>query len=319
METNWAIKHLEKNESASVLFKECFKHFTNTKTGEKILECLSTRVSFAFPSTVEISLKDVEHPESVDDPGTKDLSVLTFRMHVNKNQTGSLFVAAPENKKSFTEYDYWKDVGHIEIFGVCLYGSFNSSLWENDEYSDLVFDLHTCVIEISDDKWIVTDEDYKQFYYIDEKLVPTLLSVSSVSEIYLRLLYAEVFEQTISDVLKKDFDFSKFENDKTPFDSLYCDLGNCDLDQDKTGLWAKYLDSNITSLDLSMNDLIELPDEIKELKNLEELNLYANEFTSIPDWICEFSKLKKLKLTSNDISQLPENLGNLTELVELCW
>ncbi len=184
MENNWAINHLESKKSAPEIFQSCFKNFVNTDLGQQLLECLSTRVSFAFPSTVEISLKDVEHLESVDDPGVRDLSVLTFRMHVNKNQTGSLFVAAPENKKSFTEYDYWKDVGHIELFGVCLYGSFNSSVWENDEwvkedvdeeYSDLVYDLHTCVVEISDDQWIVTDEDYKQFYYIDEKLVPTLL------------------------------------------------------------------------------------------------------------------------------------------------
>ena len=60
-------------------------------------------------------------------------------------------------------------------------------------------------------------------------------------------------------------------------------------------------------LDLSENNLHNMPSDIKELKNLEELNFNSNFLHFIPNELTELRLLKKLSLRDNCISELNEN------------
>ncbi|XP_063791018.1 protein flightless-1 homolog [Pseudophryne corroboree] len=99
--------------------------------------------------------------------------------------------------------------------------------------------------------------------------------------------------------------------------------------------------SNLSDVDLSMNDLTRLPECLYTLANLkrlnlssnqiselslcidqwtqlETLNLSRNQLTSLPSAICKLSKLKKLYLNSNklDFDGIPSGIGKLSSLEE---
>jgi internalin A len=75
--------------------------------------------------------------------------------------------------------------------------------------------------------------------------------------------------------------------------------------------------TDITSLDLSYNNLVNIPDCIEELVNLTELKIFGNRLTEIPEWIGNFSKLNKLLLSSNQITTLPDSITQLSNLAQL--
>ncbi len=68
------------------------------------------------------------------------------------------------------------------------------------------------------------------------------------------------------------------------------------------------------SIDLSNQQLIELPAEIGKLSNLRELSLSYNQFTSLPAEISNLSKLEVLYLSSNQFTSLPAEISNLSKL-----
>jgi hypothetical protein len=64
----------------------------------------------------------------------------------------------------------------------------------------------------------------------------------------------------------------------------------------------------ITNLNLSNNNLTELPDVFHLFKNLKSLNLSSNQLTSIPPSISKIVPLRKLNIVNNQINHIPEDL-----------
>ena len=71
---------------------------------------------------------------------------------------------------------------------------------------------------------------------------------------------------------------------------------------------------NITSLDLSHENLTNLPESIGKLTKLNGLDLRDNRITKLPESIGKLTKLDMLDLRDNRITKLPESIGNLKNL-----
>lgn len=109
----------------------------------------------------------------------------------------------------------------------------------------------------------------------------------------------------------------------TQFEWGVVDLRNCGLDEIPRILY-NYPDivridvGNSDFADETMrNKIKEIPDEIKNLKNLVFLNLENNEVESISPEISELSRLKTLNLYNNKLKEIPEQIANMTSLDEL--
>ncbi|WP_440955640.1 leucine-rich repeat domain-containing protein [Methanosarcina sp. Mfa9] len=76
-------------------------------------------------------------------------------------------------------------------------------------------------------------------------------------------------------------------------------------------------EKNFTELNLSGNQLTQIPPEIGELGNLTELNLSWNQLTQIPPEICELENLTTLNLSQNQLTQIPPEIGKLENLTTL--
>jgi Leucine-rich repeat (LRR) protein len=71
---------------------------------------------------------------------------------------------------------------------------------------------------------------------------------------------------------------------------------------------------SIIHLDLSFNCLVELPDEIGTLCNLQSINVSCNKLQSIPHSIGRLRRLTSLKAEGNKLNNLPEELGSCISL-----
>ena len=71
---------------------------------------------------------------------------------------------------------------------------------------------------------------------------------------------------------------------------------------------------HLKTLNLSMNQLEELPNDLNQLKGLKELQLHGNHFKWIPECLYELTALQILKLGSNKIEVLDTRIGELTQL-----
>ena len=73
---------------------------------------------------------------------------------------------------------------------------------------------------------------------------------------------------------------------------------------------------NIYKIDFSKNsELIELPQEIRLLKNLQFLNLNnCSLLTLLPKEVRELKNLEILNLAGTSLTTLPDSIGNLTNL-----
>jgi internalin A len=70
-------------------------------------------------------------------------------------------------------------------------------------------------------------------------------------------------------------------------------------------------------LNAAATDLSEIPDCVRELKNLTQLWLYSNQITTIPDGLGELKNLTTLVLDSNQITTIPDCVGELKNLTYL--
>jgi len=75
--------------------------------------------------------------------------------------------------------------------------------------------------------------------------------------------------------------------------------------------------TQLESLDLRGSHLTQLPESIGNLTRLKSLNLYGNKLTKLPESIGELTQLKSLILSGNELIKLPESIKNLTQLPEL--
>lgn len=70
-----------------------------------------------------------------------------------------------------------------------------------------------------------------------------------------------------------------------------------------------------STVDLSKKKLPAMPDDlITSQKDAESLNLSENEISEIPNIIVKLKKLKKLNVSHNKLKQLPATLGELHRL-----
>ncbi|MCO5580580.1 hypothetical protein L7F22_034450 [Adiantum nelumboides] len=93
------------------------------------------------------------------------------------------------------------------------------------------------------------------------------------------------------------------------------DLSNRLLGSLPTSLGHNF--TNIRSLDLSKNQLKELPSSIGELDKLEVFDLQSNQLAYLPDAIGFLEKLKYLNLSGNMLVNLPDSIGGCRNLLEL--
>ena len=75
--------------------------------------------------------------------------------------------------------------------------------------------------------------------------------------------------------------------------------------------------TDIEVLDLSDNELAELPEGLKNLKQLTTLVLSGNKLEELPRIVCQLKTLKTLEAAYNTISRLPDSISNLHQLTTL--
>ncbi len=80
---------------------------------------------------------------------------------------------------------------------------------------------------------------------------------------------------------------------------------------------GKSFNKDIKDLNLSYNQLTELPNEIGNLAQLNCLVLSSNKLTQLPREIGQLTRLTHLYLSYNQLTQLPKEIGNLTQLTHL--
>jgi Leucine-rich repeat (LRR) protein len=75
--------------------------------------------------------------------------------------------------------------------------------------------------------------------------------------------------------------------------------------------------SGAKKLVLSVLELTELPESLRQLTQLQELNLSDNRLTVLPKWLGQFTRLQSLSLARNLLRALPKWLSGLTRLKKL--
>lgn len=83
-----------------------------------------------------------------------------------------------------------------------------------------------------------------------------------------------------------------------------------------SSIGMEFLD-NLTLLNISKNQLADLPSEICQLKSLELLDLSDNKLTKLPAEIELLTRLRSLDVSNNQLTLLPLQIGNLKNLEEL--
>ena len=74
---------------------------------------------------------------------------------------------------------------------------------------------------------------------------------------------------------------------------------------------------NIAVLDVSYQNLQQIPESIGDLKKLEILLINGNRLTSLPESIGDLTQLKILDISFNQLTSLPQSMSKLTQLIGL--
>jgi Leucine-rich repeat (LRR) protein len=151
---------------------------------------------------------------------------------------------------------------------------------------------------------------------------PSEISPAQASDILLlwnRLAYSIRMENTrpmyVSRIEPGKLNFLEFSQWLATHQKALASLTELDLSKLRLQSLPVLL-TNVRKLDLSDNHLTSLK-EFGQLRVLEELNLSRNELTELPVECCQLAKLKKLTLTQNKLTSLPKEFANLQALEEL--
>ena len=74
------------------------------------------------------------------------------------------------------------------------------------------------------------------------------------------------------------------------------------------------LKHQITKLDMSHNDLVEVPDWVKQMTSLRELNLSYNQISALPWEFANLKCLQRLSIAHNQVTGFPDNVRRLLSL-----
>ena len=75
--------------------------------------------------------------------------------------------------------------------------------------------------------------------------------------------------------------------------------------------------TNLQSLNIGRNCLATLPEWLQNLMNLQFLNASGNTFSNLPEWLKKLTNLQSLDVSNNQLATLPEGLQKLTNLRSL--
>ncbi|HLD77962.1 MAG TPA: hypothetical protein VJB16_02940, partial [archaeon] len=75
--------------------------------------------------------------------------------------------------------------------------------------------------------------------------------------------------------------------------------------------------TRLAKLNLTCNQLVELPDEVGDLAACQEMDLRGNILRALPAGIVRAGGLRKLLACNNRIAELPEDIGSMSKLVTL--
>lgn len=92
------------------------------------------------------------------------------------------------------------------------------------------------------------------------------------------------------------------------------DLSSRRLESLEDELVADIADSHVTNLDLSGNLLTAIPASVASFQSIRLLNLSSNQIRDLPPEICQLSGLESLELKHNLMKGLPSKFGRLKSL-----
>ena len=75
--------------------------------------------------------------------------------------------------------------------------------------------------------------------------------------------------------------------------------------------------ASVTRLNLSYQDLQQVPEGVRRMKNLRDLRLNGNRLRALPPWIGELTQLRRLEAEDNRLTELPPEIGRLGALKNL--
>jgi internalin A len=76
-------------------------------------------------------------------------------------------------------------------------------------------------------------------------------------------------------------------------------------------------DTRATELYLDFCNLTAVPDEVRDLTEIQRLDLRGNDVRELPKWLSELSRLTELDLSSNGLSEVPRQIERLPRLSSL--
>lgn len=73
----------------------------------------------------------------------------------------------------------------------------------------------------------------------------------------------------------------------------------------------------LEELDVSDNEIVEMPFNLSKLSNLRKLIAFKNNCITLPKSICKLSKLEELSFYNNKLERVPDDINNLVNLVHI--
>lgn len=334
--SNWIQNQFVKKLSPQKLFLELFKNVASTEESKAYLQIIASKVTVAFPIEHTSKSASAEHEETMTSKAPSETTCICFCLQTSAERSYTILVGPPESGKKTYPAPFWIDFGFVKFQDLNLFGTNNYSTWELDEYkfesiSDenllkQLLELPCSPIELDEYQHVVCDEKHKEFYCVTSMLCDeysdaqakkkgreewqlSKIEPRDLGDIFIRAAYAKLFRLSSRKALAKAPRLKTFKPDsKRSIQLKSSKLGRIDPSIPLS------IPLDTKELDLSMNELKQVPEWIKDLKQLESLCLYANKITELPEWISELSALKKLELTSNSIKKLPESIGLLKNL-----